>query len=842
MSQQLLTNPSAIKPARNFAPLAPLLSIRDNAGPKSVLEKSSLGEAIRERFKDRYNLERKIRESMVAAGYQIALFIEGKQFLTRDRWAPNQWVAYKPKRPSDREKRAMNFTRFYASNALWKWQLSNPDIVAIPGIDTEQARESAGAADLIVEKYERKFFGPVITIQEAFQGLCFGTYAWEVYYNAQEHSVTAIQPIFDIKPVTLGPGWGQCSDCGYADTADKFSQTVADPFSPPVDTCPDCGGEAMVDQPAQELLPTMVGVQPVRLGELCIDLKPFPELAWDFRFPIEQSSWLIHQRATSLAAVHRAFGPIRLPGGGEGMDDYGLKTLAKLAWASGGGGGQASNDETERKLFRDPANVVTFSLGPDDIADIVLTKDEETVDGNVIPAGPLLDTFPEGMTVQGLNGLTVITSIDERHHSRTYKNGVWHSKPMSGTGQGFDDVVEVQKRFNATDSQILTFLRASSTPAMRVLKQAVSEENRGQYLGDPAMNVTIDGNQLPEGMRPDQAVGPVFKPQSVPAQFFGYTYQHLNNFAQLTSHITDFTGGLPGVKNNTATGAQITQANSNALFTPPLQVKGEVRKRIAEIVVDLYREHYPIERFFPLQGKYGRGQGRYLSAADLSTDIQFEVVRDSELPRNTFTKREDALTFLTMMGGGQGLSSLEQMNPEFVAKMRRLFNISELEEEPYDQVASLCMQRIAQLKQIADIAPDPTVLTGLASIPPMGVTQVGPGVIDPPIAMEEPAHDLKAKWLSEWLDFDEGQRAGPVLRACVVLLIQYHFQLHGMQAGEIAFQQGAIQTAGAAPGAIGGAVGGAINNEVNPQPDVNSDVPDVNKPTPVTGRPRPKAK
>jgi hypothetical protein len=824
---------------QNFAPLTPLLEIQRG---ETRRESSSFSKAIRERFNHYYNLEKRVRESMIAAGYQVAMFMEGKQFLTPNLFNRGQFLPYTPQSPSEREKRAMNITRFYVTNNLWKWQLSNPDVVAVPGVDTEQARESSQAADIITEHYERRFFPPSLTIQEALQGLTFGTYVWEVRYDDTQHSIATVQPVFGMKPVTLGDGWGQCGDCGKTGGASEFAPQVIDPFNPPQYTCPQCGGEAAVEPPASELMPSVVGTQTVQLGDLTANLKAFPECAWDYRFPVEDSSWFIHQRATSAAAIRSLLGNVRLPTG-EGIDDFGLQIMAKLGWASGGGSGQHSQDQKKREIYKDPATVVEFSLGPDDIADIVLTNPEETVGGDVIPAGPLLATFPQGLTVQGVNGLRVITGVFTEHHKTNHKSGVWYSRVSSGAGQGLDDLVEVNKRYNANDSQILTFLRASSTPAMRVIKGLVAEESRGQYLGDPATNVFVNPMNLPEGMKMQDAMGPVFQPQSVPAQFFGYTYQNLNQMAQIVSHVTDFSGGLPGVNNKTATGAQITQSNSNALFTPPLQVKGEVRKRIAEITVELYRKHFPVDRPFPLQGKYGRQQYRMLNGANIVTDIRFEVVRDSELPRNSFTKREDLFAFFTMMGGATGYASLQQLDPELVANLRKAFNI-ELEDEPYNQSASLCQQRLTQLKQVAEIAPDPMLLTGLAVEPTLGqVVPIDTGVIDPPIAMEEPDHDLKAKWFSEWLDFDEGQKAGPVIRAAVILLIKYHFQLHGVQSGEVAFQQGAIQAAAETPMALGQAVGQAANNEINPVPDVNNDVP-----TPgggggkVTGRPRPKAK
>lgn len=830
--QPATPQPSAI----NYAPIRPLLAIQDG-NPK---EESTFGRAIRERFEHHYNLERKVRESLISAGYQVSMFIEGKQFLTPNRWAPGGWVPYTPKQIGEREKRSMNITRFYATNNLWKWQLSNPDIIAIAGRDTESARQAAQAADLITEHHERKFFDVDISKQEGLQGMCFGTYLWDIHYDSSKHLITALRPIFGERVVTIGEGWGQCGSCPYGDVASAFTTVQPDDFSAPVAICPQCGGEAQVDQPASDTLPTVTGVDQVQLGSIVADLLPFPECAWDMRYPAEKSSWFIHMRRTSETAIRRLFGNIRLPQAGVGMDDFGLNIMDRLGWAAGGGSGKATN-EGSRKLFKEPATAIRYSLGPDDIADIILEAPEPTVDGNVIPAGPLLQTFPAGLTVRGLNGLTVISDVEPKTHQYCVRSGTWYDRTSSGAGQGLDDLVEVQKRYNTMDSQVVTFMRATSTPPIRVMKGLVGEQNRGDYLGDPAINVWVDPINLPENMRMEDAVGPLFQPQSVPAQTFAYIYSTLNNVAQLTSHITDFTGGLPGVKNNTATGAQITQANSNALFTPVLQGKGQVRKGIAEITVELYRRHYPVSLPFPLKGRNGRQQYIYLSGADLDTDISFEVIKDSELPRNTFIKREDIAVMFTLLGGAPGYQQLQEANPELLMEIEKLFN-ARLASQAYDQVSSLCQSRVTQLRQLSQLIPDPTLLTGLMKDPMTGaLTPVGEGVLIPPVALEEPDHSLMAKWYSEWLVEDEGLEADPVLRASVILLINFHFQLAGIQGGEIAFQMGQMQAAAQAPVAMGQAVGNAINNELNPVPDVNNDVPNPNeRPGKPTGRPRSK--
>ncbi len=798
----------------NYAPLQPLLALQRG----NTKAESTVGKALQERFKHHYNIEKKTWDDINLMGSQIANFIEGRQLIRPNPWIPGAWLPYTPAN-TEANKRALNFTRFYTSNELFKWLLSVPDVVAIQGIDTEQARESADAADTVIEHYERKFFTPFITIQEAMQGLCWGTYIWDIRYDENEHSLTALKPIFAPQQVTM-PGYGTCGDCGFSGPSTAFPNPMG-----PVSPCPNCGGQAMVETPSA-MIPGLVGTQEIQLGDLTARLRPFPQCRWNMASRIEESSWAMFLQRTSLSNIRRLLGPLRLPQAGAEVSDVGLDIMDKLPWMGQSGGGTASTDNRKRNLYEEPVTVIEYSLSADDIADIIISADEPTLGGQPIAAGPLVQTFPNGLVVQGLNGLSVITGIYAEHHRESTVSGVWHAKAVSGTGQGLNDLIEVQKRFNADDSMVHTYMRANSTPAMLARVEALGEEGREAYLADPHTTIPITAQNLPENMRLEDIVRPAFTPASVPGSTFDYIYNRLNNFAQLTSHITDFSGGLPGVNNDTATGAQITQANSNALFTPVLQIKGEVRMKIASLVLSLYRRHFPIDRYFPLKGRYGRQQGKYLSGANLSTDIRLDVVRDSELPKNSHMQREDYVAFLTIMGGFQGYSAAQQINPELVVDIERAFGFP-TKSETFNQIASLCEQRLMQMKTVADMVPNP-----------MAVLMA----INPPIAPEELNQDLKAKWFAEWLDDDEGQAANPILRMSVQLLIQQLFAGAVQQGAMIAMAGGAVAAAGGGgPEQEGGGGGNPPKSGGGDKPpNPHESTPDMNNPmgARITGRPK----
>jgi hypothetical protein len=105
-------------------------------------------------------------------------------------------------------------------------------------------------------------------------------------------------------------------------------------------------------------------------------------------------------------------------------------------------------------------------------------------------------------------------------------------------------------------------LRTSAMPATlfdeRLLPNGVSS-----YLGS-LQNIPVNLSSTQTGPR----CGNRRPPASAPAptgQHFNFA-QQLDYFMQKASRVTDFSGGLPGVNNETATGAEIAQATSQGLF------------------------------------------------------------------------------------------------------------------------------------------------------------------------------------------------------------------------------------------------------------------------------------
>lgn len=745
--------------ATNYAPLEPILKLRERTGQPQHY----LADALKERFLNYLRRDEAVRREIIQVGQVTQLFIEGKQVFTIDPYT--RMPRALPFEQQDQDSlRATNLMQFYASNCLTKWLLSNPNVVVLPGSDREEARGSAQAGEVIVDEYEQKFFTPWYSLQEALLALTFGTYISRLRHDAGIRGVIGLREIVEDRTITLGDGAGRC-ECGHTAPAGEFSQVMEGPDGEAMEgtMCPKCGSDAvLLTPPAQGTIPTVTGEEPVEMGELALDHLPLPSVWWDIRHRIEDSDWMIHRERVAAGAVRRLMGNLMIPDGNQ--SDIGLDVIEALAKSGQAIEGRSVSGWRVWRQKTDEMVVDEISLTPDCYQDIVLRGDEQTIGGEKLPAGArLAEVFPDGLTAVGINGMALLLGIYPGHHREAVTSGVWHMKSLSGAGRGVADGVEIQKRLNKLDNQIMNYLDASATPAVLHDSRMIMPDGV-QYLAHPRANVNVDLSQLPPTMRLADAVHQL-TPMSPAQGIVQYTQENLNNLFQLSFHVTDFSNGLPGVNNRTATGAQIATALSNSLFAPILQMKAQVRLETAQKIVKFYREHFPLKRWF--RGKNTNQQGVWLSGADLEHDLHFEIEKDSEAPRNTFTRREDATNFFGMLGGVAGYVQLREIDPELAAEVSRLFNVR-LDTNAQDLVGMRCRQRLEQMKKNMQFG----------VLDPMQMVML----LDPPLSAAEPKHEEKAKWYSEWLDTDEGldPQLRP-LRMAAELLAQQHLMLGGQQ-------------------------------------------------------------
>jgi hypothetical protein len=104
--------------------------------------------------------------------------------------------------------------------------------------------------------------------------------------------------------------------------------------------------------------------------------------------------------------------------------------------------------------------------------------------------------------------------------------------------------------------------------------------------------------------------------------------------------------------------------------------------------------------------------------------------------------------------------------------------------ESYSVVASLCLKRVKQMAQFAELAQEPQQLLM---------------AIQPPVDPLEDQIGEKIKWLRNWLDTDNGLESPPMLRAGVGELIKLLFQFEGAIQATLAGAAGQAQLAAAQP-------------------------------------------
>src|SRR5262245_57218153 len=711
---------------------------------------------------------------MIRAGELVGRFLQGDQILERNPWTGG-WLVIKPPSEDNTAKRALNLMQFYVTNCIVKYVQSNPDVVVKPGRDTDQSEAASNAGGIIVDHYENEFFKPWPHLQEGLQILTFGTALTRLRYDAGIQGVVGLREIVEDREVTLGEGAGYCGDCGYSGMAGEFRGMLETETGPQQATaCPQCGSEyALVQPPPTETMPTVVGQEEVQLGDFCLDQLLFPACRWDLNSRAERSQWFLYQQRISLGAIRRLLGRVKVPGDA-GDYDLGLDVAQNLAYVGQATDGRAKG-QRNTFLNQDKANLCEMWLSPDDYADIDLKGDEQTVasaqgQGEALPSGgKLIDLFPDGLVAVGLNGMSLVLGVYAEKHCDHITSTVWHMRPMSGAGRGAQDMVEVQKRLNKLDSQQLEYMDGMATPAVFYYKDMLDGDDMG-YLGHPRANIPVDLSKLPELKRLQDAVY-AMQPGSVPAGFTQYVQQFLTQAFATTSHATDFTnGGLMAQRNDTARGAMIADANANSLILPMAMIKGDGRMSIAEKVVDQYRTYFPIKRYFPLGGEHSQQPGIWLSGADLNADLRYEISKESELPENSVTKRDNANAFfIGLFGNIANYMAARREAPELVAGLEQLYKVQSFlgSSGTFDVTAQICRKRLEQMKQGMQMG----VLDPLAMLT----------AIQPPISQFERDHKGKALWLQSWLDTDEGQNATPEERMGVEFWIQMHFQFEGNQ-------------------------------------------------------------
>jgi hypothetical protein len=760
--QERAQNQSFSLPAgNNYAPQKPLIDLRDERDEKQI-ENHALNRQLKEKYDDLIKRDEQSWREMIGVGQIISNFIEGNQILEYNRFNHSYMPTSKGRNDPQKIK-AINLLQYYVTNLLSKWGSSNPDILLTPYSNADQAIAQARKANAVVDYLENKWYSPFFTFQEGLSALTMGWYARQVAPDFGSKSFHALKEIVEEKRIPIGKGYGKCADCGK--TSDTSKQVVLNEKAKPMDACPNCESVAYdYEPPAESLIKKVTGHEKVFLPDIICSHLHLTNTRFDIKRRAEESSWLIVEDEIEKGALRRMLGDLRIPEGESG-NDFGLKAMEAISKAGSALAG--SSGIADRQTQRSKFVLSKMYLSPDDMEEIIIGGDEQTVSKQKLPKGKKMsEAFPCGACIVGINGMSLIIGIFPDHHSQSVTSGVFHMKPMSGTGRGIGDAIEIQKQFNRRFSQIDRFFATRSTPATLHMEGAISPQDR-KRLSQPDADIPVKMQNFPEVRDIRQLVAPL-QGESVPGDLYNHTMNTLQGFMQITAHVTDFSGGLgQRVKNDTATGAEILDANADALAIPMLAIKADVTLHTAKHGFELFVNHTPVARFLPFKQKsQTNGVGLEISGEDVKGEYEWSIVPGSETPKNKFTKARARATFFAQFQGGVvGWLAAREQAPAEIAELERDFDV-DFATDNYDAVGEVCRNRWEKAKQ---------------QLGKMDYMQIVAG-LQPSLLITEPAHKEKVLWFANLLDTDEGQEMTNEERELVSTFILAHRDLAKGQA------------------------------------------------------------
>lgn len=771
-----------ILPSVNLAPLEPLYGLSEGRNTTPVY----ICDGLKELIGDLLHRDEETFQELARTSHTISNFIQGKQI-----WQPNYWTGNWSIHPIGRmdpnRVTTINIMQFYCTSQIKMMTNSNPDIEPYDEFKQKEYKDKVRKAKAVWNQYESKFYTQWFSQQEALHAIITGWYGESVEYDNLKKGTKVFKEVFGEKEVQIDPGGSNCFSCGYAGTYKDFAGNGN--FIP---NCPECGSTEIMppDMPQTQKFNSVIGVQPMETGDLTLKLKSILNFRFNLKHRAEESSWSISRIVMPRRKLEWLLGNIDLPAEDVRKDD-GLKALDDISRAGNTLFGINSNNVETSKA--DEIIIDKVCLMPEDVAHIVSRKAEKTIDGGEIPAGTRLsDLCPDGMTVYAINeGGTILAIFPGEHHSHELSTGVYHMRWESGLGRGSDDTVEVQKRFNRFDSQMVRSLEATATPAHTYIKGSVDRQHI-KKIGTPNGVIPIN-QEVAQALGTTELIRQI-APGNLSGNLFQYTYDILNQFRQLTSHVTDFTNAFPGVDNRTATGAQLAKTNADSIYAPMLNLKAEARVKTAKNTLGLYNKHFQgVSKYFSL-GETNTGQhiGEQVKGEDIDCDINFTVVRNSEQPKTMYDRQVDFTNMLAVAGQAGGWSEIKQMDPKLAQAMLNVFDI-DIDDNVYDLTTDVCEARLeealamkGQFQEIQQILASQDGI--MMPDPPIEMLLMG---LSKTIEVEEPNHELKAQWFSDYLDTPQGYALDNESRAVVRLFVRTHFQMAMMQQGMM--MQGATE-------------------------------------------------
>lgn len=559
------------------------------------------------------------------------------------------------------------------------------------------------------------------------------------------------------------------------------------------------------------------------VDDIICELLPFPACRWDIRFRAEESSYFIYESKCSNAVLEQLLNADIAPDGSDYNENYGLQVMEQIQKRGGNVSGEGKERPYGWTNNIPGENVVTeMWLTPEAYCDIDLSVSEPTVAGVTLPRGQsLIEMFPMGMCVVGINGMQTIIGLYAECLREHIVSGIYHYQSFSGVGKGVSDAVDVQKDLDDFHSQKRAYIKAHATPATYYAQGLITEE-QARNIGKPRKVIPVDFNNAPEGMKSINEAIQTIVPAN-PATGIWEMGKQLEDHLQMAFQVTNFSDGLPGVSNKTATGVREGQQLAQQMLVPQHLNKADHRKRSDKVIYNLFKKFVNKKKFFASKDLNPITKGKYLSGNDFDgVDIEFEIVANSEVPK-TPRAQEESLTRLFLATGGMGpFMEAAAMNPDVASDVLTAFGVK-LSLPKKNDIARVCRRRIEQAKELLNIELENQQVMAMAfqsmglPMPPMDNTMLAEAVVSqvtPPISPKEPYAQQKAAWMAELLDADEMNYAPQELRYVIEEMIDRQLQAGTLGEAQVAQDQNLGMVMANLPTLVGDQVMTRINQSL----------------------------
>lgn len=731
-----------ILPVKNLAPAKPLFDLANKDTPAP----SYIQDGLKELYDDLMKRDEHAFKEIAETTEITSNFVQGKQIFQK---VTSGWRVQNIRRVDPNKITAINAMQYFITQNIEQFTSSNPDIEPSEYFRQIEYKEKVRKAAAVWNSHEKRFYNPWFNQQEALHCVISGTYIESVQYDHLAQGSRAFKEIWGEVDVPITEGEGTCFRCGMREKAEAFS-------SEQMPACPECGSYDIDVKPAMsQMMPSVTGLQPIQMGSLVLKMIPIQACRFNIRQRAELSSYFIERIRISKNKLEMILGTkLNL---NEIELDRGLKSLDAIQRAGNTLYGQ---DNSRQDTFIEKYDTIIdkMSLSPEDYAHIKNLRPEQTVGGDEIPKGAsLLDLCPNGCTVVGANNFKTVLGIwPEVHHSQEITSGVYHMRLESGVGRGGEDQVEVQKRFNRNDAQMLKAGETGATPAHFFVEGSVDRKFVKQ-IGFPGVAVPVK-REIVEALGTTELIRQI-PPASIAGTFFQYTYEILDKYRQMVAHAPDLSNSLLGAKSGgTATEARISDSNAERLSSPLRDIKADVRLGTAHKTLKLYHKNFQGVSQWHSFGttKNQVSVGTQIKGEDIDPDIEFVVVKDSQRPKTRYSQQSGLAASSQIISQFGGIDVLEATKPDLLHEILQTFDV-DLSVDDYDTTEDLCWRRLQQALQLAG-QPPPVILM---SVKPM-------------ITPFEPYHPAKMQWLSEYLDTPPAVELSEPERQAIFVLIEAH--------------------------------------------------------------------